>query len=265
MDPLFSYEALSVSMPILLGLANHFRRLTSLVTSKSHGILEGGDGDSGMAEGLDFNHRMSSLIGEVVSTVGEFQHFDARRIRISASFNRSRTRGGVLAYVVPLRYRDGLPVELRRHGNRMYHWAMLPLNHDGHDILYYMYFMLPRFLSLPWREKIETVIHELYHVHPSFNGDLRRFKGRSKLHGCHKAFDKKVRELTDEFLSAAHDTETYDFLRGGPYHLRLRYGEIRAHHLAEPKPKLLKVTAIETVSETIQTRFPSEELPEPAW
>lgn len=218
-----------------------------------------------MAEGLDFNNRMTQLIGEVASTLDEFSKFDSRRIRISASFNRSRNRGGVLAYVVPLRYRDGVPVELRRQGKRMYHWAMLPQKHDGHEILYYMYFMLPRFFCLSLREKVETVVHELYHIHPDFNGDLRRFEGRSKLHGNHKEFDRKVGALTDAFLASCHNPETYEFLKGGPYTLRLRYGAIQAQHFPEPKPKLLKVTSIEAATQTHLTEFPSDTPSESAW
>ncbi len=208
---------------------------------------------------------MTQLIAEVASSVPDFKQFDAKRIRVSASFNRSRNRGGVLAYVVPLRYRDGVPVELRKHRGRLYHWAMVPQKHEGHEILYYMYFMLPRFLGLSLREKIETVVHELYHIHPTFNGDLRRFKGRSKLHGDPKEFDRNVRDLTDIYLGGDHNPETYEFLRGGPYHLRLRYGEIRAHHFPEPKPKLLKVTPIESGPETLQTEFALEPILEPAW
>ncbi len=218
-----------------------------------------------MAEGLDFNSRMTQLIGEMARSVGEFHQFDARQIRVSASFNRSRNRGGVLAYVVPLRYRDGLPVELRRHGSRLYHWTMLPQHQDGHELLYYMYFMLPRFFNLTLREKVETVVHELYHINPAFNGDLRRFKGRSKLHGCHKEFDQRVRQLTDLFMGSPHNPQSYEFLRGGPYTLRLRYGEIRAHHFPEPRPKLLKVTPLESAPQTPQTEFTPEVQPESAW
>ena len=39
-------------------------------------------------------------------------------------------------------------------------------------MLYLLSFYLPRFLKLPWREKLATVIHELWHVNPQFNGDL---------------------------------------------------------------------------------------------
>jgi hypothetical protein len=218
-----------------------------------------------MLEGLDFNGRMTQLIGEVVGTLEEFRHFDAKRIRVSASFNRSRNRGGVLAYVVPLRYRDGVPVELRRQGRRLYHWAMPPQSVEGLEILYYMYFMLPRFFSLSLREKMETVVHELYHISPAFNGDLRRFEGRSKLHGCHKEFDKKVRDLTDLFLATTRHPELFDFLRCGPYTLRLRYGVVRAQHFPEPKPKLLKVTSLETAHEPLPTGMATPLPSESAW
>lgn len=200
-----------------------------------------------MTEGLDFNGRMTQLIAEITSHLGEFRQLDATRIRVSASFNRSRNRGGVLAYVVPLRYRNGVPVELKREGQSLYHWAMPPQEHEGREILYYMYFMLPRFFGLSLRQKVETVVHELYHIDPSFNGDLRRFKGRSPLHGNPREFDRTVTELTDRFLAMTSRPDCYEFLRGGPYALRLRYGEIRAQHFPEPKPQLLKVTPLLSV------------------
>lgn len=201
-----------------------------------------------MNEGLDFNGRMTQLIAEITSHLDEFRDVDASRIRVSASFNRSRNRGGVLAYVVPLRYRDGVPVEMKRDGGKLYHWAMPPQEHEGREFLYYMYFMLPRFFGLSLRQKVETVVHELYHIDPTFNGDLRRFKGRSALHGNARAFDRKVTELTDQFLAITERPECYEFLRGGPYALRLRYGEILAQHYPEPKPKLLKVTPVDALA-----------------
>ena len=112
---------------------------------------------------------------------------------------------------------------------------------------------------------METVVHELYHIHPAFNGDLRRFNGRSKLHGNAKEFDKRVRELTDSFLVTTQNPEAYEFLRWGPYTLRLRYGDILARHFPEPKAKLLKVTPVGTGIEPALTESPFASLSEPAW
>lgn len=113
---------------------------------------------------------------------------------------------------------------------------MLPLVRGDVEILYILYFMLPRFLNRTPREKLETVIHELYHISPFFNGDLRRFKGRSVLHGSHKAYDSKVKALTDEFLASTHDVSTYAFLSE-----RFDLTQWKTCHIPEPRPKLLKV------------------------
>ncbi len=186
---------------------------------------------------VDFNTAMSRLLNEIASQVGDFRHVRMNQVLVSATFNRSARRAGLLAYVLPLKYRAGSPVERRVRGSREYHWAMIPVVRDGVEVLYIIYFMLPRFLHMTLREKLETVVHELYHISPDFNGDLRRFKGRSVLHGSSKAYDAKVRELTDRFLDSPHDPEVYAFLQNRQFLPE----KLRAKHIPEPRPKLLKV------------------------
>jgi len=186
---------------------------------------------------VDFNASMARLMAEVVSKVGEFQHIRVDQVLVSATFNRSHRRSGLLAYVLPLKYRAGSPVERRVRGAREYHWAMLPQMQNGVEVLYILYFMLPRFLHLSTREKLETVVHELYHISPLFNGDLRRFRGRSVLHGTLKSYDETVKKLTDEFMSTRHDASLYDFLSVPRHSEHL----VDAKHIPEPRPKLLKV------------------------
>lgn len=192
---------------------------------------------------VDFNTAMSRLLQEIVPRVGDFQHIRLDQVLVSATFNRSKRRSGLLAYVLPLKYRAGSPVERRVRRGREYHWAMLPVLRDGREILYIVYFMLPRFLNMGTRQKLETVVHELYHISPLFNGDLRRFKGRSVLHGSHKAYDAKVRVLTDEFLASTHDASTYAFLS----EKTLSPEKLAARHIPEPRPKLLKVALYPSV------------------
>lgn len=186
---------------------------------------------------VDFNDSMTRLVREIVTQVETFRHIRTEQLLISATFARSSRRAGLLAYVLPLKYRAGSPVERRVKGSREYHWAMLPTKRDGVEVLYILYFMLPRFLQMPMREKIETVVHELYHISPQFNGDLRRFRGRSVLHGSMQAYDRKVHELTKGFLEGPHDPATYAFLS----HKSVEPGLFQAHHIPEPRPKLIKV------------------------
>lgn len=186
---------------------------------------------------VDFNLSMSRLVAEIASKVPDFAHIRTDQVLVSATFARSSRRAGLLAYVLPLKYREGSPIERRVRAGREYHWAMLPYLKGGREVLYILYFMLPRFLHLPERDRLETVVHELYHISPAFNGDLRRFKGRSVLHGSLKAYDAKVRALTDLFLAANPDPQTYRFLAGAAR----RTDEMQAFHIPEPRPKLLKV------------------------
>lgn len=192
---------------------------------------------------LDFNSAMTRLVAEVARHVGEFRTIDPEQLLISAAFARRARRGGLLAYVLPLKYREGSPVDRRVRGQKVYHWAMLPTYNEGSgkEVLYIVYFMLPRFYNMELREKLETVVHELYHINPKFNGDLRWFKGRSALHGDMKSYDKKVKELTNEFLAAPHDASAYDFLKGSFAQNERRFQKIAARHIREPRPKLLKV------------------------
>ncbi len=74
--------------------------------------------------------------------------------------------------------------------------------------------MAPRFMDeLSLREKIETAMHELYHISPQFNGDVRRFPGRNWQHGSKEEYEAKSRRLADEWLSHDPKPQIYDFLR----------------------------------------------------
>ena len=41
-----------------------------------------------------------------------------------------------------------------------------------------MSFYLPRFCDQSLDEKLSTVMHELWHISPAFDGDIRRLPGR---------------------------------------------------------------------------------------
>ena len=193
---------------------------------------------------LDFNQGMHRLVGDLIREVPEFGRFDPDRILVSSSFNRSRRRTGLLAYLLPLKYKGGSPVERRVRGRTAYHWARLPTFRQGREILYVIYFLLPRFLNLSFREKLETIVHELYHIHPDFNGDLRRFKGRSQIHGSLREYEAVVKRLTSRFLESSVSMEDFAFLKKNFWHASRLWDGIEAIHLPEPKPKLIRVSDV---------------------
>lgn len=184
---------------------------------------------------------MEALVRAIIARIPEYRHYIPEQIAISASYCRSRRRSGLLAYVVPLKFRNGSPVERRVRGRRILHWAMLPTFRAGREVLYIVSFLLPRYWKQTFRERLETVVHELYHIHPSFNGDLRRFAGRNRMHGDMKSFDRRVRELTDGFLDSQPPESVLEFLRISPRSPLLERDLLQTFHFPEPRPKLLRV------------------------
>ena len=96
-----------------------------------------------------------------------------RRVAVSFSQARSGTRAGMYATLTPLRFPGGRIHTVRR-GRK---WGMQKVkDHNGEEMLYILNFYLPRFLDLPFREKLDTVVHELWHIGPKFDGDLRALR-----------------------------------------------------------------------------------------
>ena len=68
-----------------------------------------------------------------------------------------------------------------------------------------MYVSTPRFYKLTLDEKLDTLIHELYHINSEFNGDLRRFVGSKYMHGTSiRMYDQYVRKLKKFYLQKTH-------------------------------------------------------------
>jgi hypothetical protein len=163
---------------------------------------------------------------------------DMSRVLVSASFSRSPSNTGLLAYVLPLKYKEATPVERRVRGSRTNQYSMMPVFHRGSEVLYIIYFMLPRFYNLSLRDKLETIIHEMYHVHPACNGDLRRFRGRSNVHGKSvEHYDTVIRDLTVKFLASDPPNSLYGFLKSNFRGTEQKFGKVVANHIPEPKPK----------------------------
>lgn len=60
------------------------------------------------------------------------------------------------------------------------------------------------------RERLITIIHELFHIDPSFHGGLRRFEGACPHHGPSKRdFDLKMAEFLDRYQMGEKDEEAY--------------------------------------------------------
>ena len=113
---------------------------------------------------------------------------------------------------------------------------MPELLHRGNDILYLIYFLVPRFLDLPLREKLVTVCHELYHISPAFDGDLRRFPGRNYAHGSsRRTFNDLVSGIVDDYLRTRDEAALPRFCGATAAELRRDCGAIVARRMRAPR------------------------------
>jgi len=190
---------------------------------------------------LDLTARMRQLCEHICATLDELRHIDMRRVALRVCQTRRRGPYGVQATMTPLRFRDGATSTMRR--NRRWVIRPLPLDADGKPCLYLFSLYAPRFLELPAAEKLAVTIHELWHISPTFDGDLRRFPGRYHAHGsrCDKYHDE-MRDMTRRWQAAQPATPLVDFLDGDFQSLRRRYGRIFGMRL--PTPRLWRVDAL---------------------
>ena len=112
------------------------------------------------------------------------------------------------------------------------------LYHDGQEMLYILTFYLPRFLNLSYTEKLVTVFHELYHVSPEFNGDIRRFEGSCYMHtGSQANYDKQMEKFVRQYIRMKAPVDLRTFLKHDFHSLRKQHGPVVGLRL--PVPRLI--------------------------
>ncbi len=176
---------------------------------------------------------MRQLCVDAAVRLPELRHIDMTRVAVGFCQTRSIARHGVYASLTPLRFSGGVPHAVRR-GRK---WRIQRVcDEAGREMLYLLNFYLPRFLDLAFREKIVTVFHELWHIGPKFDGDLRRFGGRCYAHsGSQKRYDACVSALADRWLAREPPEQLYDFLRCDSHELVKRFGHIYGRRISTPK------------------------------
>lgn len=185
------------------------------------------------AGGFNFTAHVRALCADLSARVPELGHVDVDRVAIRFCQARSRVRHGLHASLTPLRFEGGA-LASRRRGQT---WTIERLfDASGREMLYLLSFYLPRFLERPLEEKLTTVVHELWHIGPTFDGDLRRHPGRCYAHtASQKQFDDLARRLALKWLSLGPPAETYDFLRRDFGELEQAFGSVYGQKIRTPR------------------------------
>lgn len=185
---------------------------------------------------FDFTQAVHRLCDDITCRVDEFLHIDMSRVAVTFAQARRRVLHGLQAKLTPMRFEGGA-LTSRRRGRT---WTVQRLYQQDREMLYILTFYLPRFLDQSFQEKMITILHELYHISPRFDGDIRRMGGRYHVHShSQRDYDRQMEFLSRRYLAMDPPAELYDFLKCSFRTLHRRHGGVMG--LQVPIPKLIPV------------------------
>ncbi len=185
---------------------------------------------------LNLTAALERLVADIAGQAEEFRHVDPDRLLVCLSPTRGGGVHGTYAKIHPLRFPGGETTSRVRRRGRYWTCTMPTVTHQGREMLYVVYFLVPRFFDLSLREKLITVFHELYHISPAFDGDIRRFPGRNYAHGSStRAYNRRMGELVDAWLALEPDPDILTFLDGDMEALRSRHTALVGRKMTAPR------------------------------
>ena len=177
---------------------------------------------------------MRHLCDDITQRMPEFQHIRMEQVAVTFAQARRQVSHGLQAKLTPMRFERGALTSIR-YGRE---WTIQRLFHGELEVLYILTFYLPRFLQHSFREKMITVLHELYHINPLFDGDIRRLEGHYHVHShSQKEYDQQMEVLVDRYLRARPPQQVFEFLRADFRELHARFGGVVGVRV--PIPKLI--------------------------
>lgn len=184
-------------------------------------------------DGFDYTLHIRRLAEDMVGRLPELAHIDLARVAVAVCQTRKSVSHGIFASLTPLRFAGGAATTVRR-GRP--HAIQRVVNSDGREMLYIFSVYLPRFQNLVFREKLITVLHELWHISPNFDGDIRRHAGRYHAHSHSQAeYDREMGLLADRWLAAGPPADLWAFLEGDFAQLSARHPRIVGLRIRRPR------------------------------
>lgn len=200
---------------------------------------------------INYTERLALLMQDVVARTPRLSFIDLSEVIVFGRFGRSDAEGAfatchclTLPETEPGYYfwKDRDTGELTRRSP----WFVTksPLVKIGpRQIKYLISFVLPRFCDQtltrsrkadlypdgkPWLAKLDTLIHELYHIDPAETGirAVQRADGSRSPRTHGPLFYEDVAEMVHAYLATEPDPRLYDFLEHDFSELTARYGGV---------------------------------------
>ena len=155
---------------------------------------------------INLTAQLEGVVRDLCARVPEFAHIQPGRILLCLGRTRG-PRGGVFAKIVPMRFPDGTPFKVVK--EQQYALPQIPTP-DG-PILYLIYIYVPRFFEQSAERRLLTLIHELFHIAPRFDGTIRRVGNGA--HGASRnRFNDNLQPLLRRYLASSPPAETLAIL-----------------------------------------------------
>ena len=200
---------------------------------------------------FDYAEAVTAFIEDIVKNCEAFGHIDVSSLLIGCIRARNAEGAGLYARTIPLRFEGGATTTMRKGVP-----IRIPIvRHGEREALYMVSFCLPRFQNLPFEDKVMTVFHELYHISPQFDGDIRRFAGSNYVHTSSQSkYDELMKKLSQEYLQHTRRTDLHAFLKLSYTQLSERHGGVKMRIFRAPRPEIIKDNAARTVSVQMQEK-----------
>jgi predicted metallopeptidase len=183
---------------------------------------------------FDFTGHVQRLLADIVGRCPEFAHIQVSRLLVGVLQARNGRVHGLQARVTPLRFPHGQLTKQQRGVT----YQVQRYFRDDVEFLYLLTFCLPRFLDQEFDDKFITLCHELYHIGPECNGDLRRHHGRYQIHThCQRHYDRRMADLARAYLACKPDPDLHAFLRLNFAQLQRKHGAVAG--VVVPRPKVV--------------------------
>jgi len=187
---------------------------------------------------INYTERLTLLMQDVVSRVPTLSFIDMSRLLVFARAGRSNAEGAfATCHCLSLPpsdpgyyfWRDRASGQVTRRSE----WFVTKspvVTLGGRRINYLVSFALPRFCDQsldrsrkerfypgadPWIAKLDTVVHELYHIDPNQNG-IRRIEREDATYSAHchgHRFFEEVAAMVNTYLGSRPHPDALDFLR----------------------------------------------------
>lgn len=202
---------------------------------------------------INYTERISLLMRDIVARVPRLSYIDPDDILVFGRYGRRGAAGAfATCHCISLPptepgyyfWRDRQTGRITRRSG----WFVTKsprVRLGGRQVRYLISFALPRFCDQSlarskkaqfydrapgWVAKLDTIVHELYHVDPHAGGIRRveRCDGELAAGSHGRAFLEQVAGMVGEYLAGGPDPVTYDFLQYGFDELDARYGGVVA-------------------------------------